>query len=383
MKCAFLEHGIRIYYTGTVTPCCVLQYDHANTAQFHIDKLDLNRYHQSAFVTNLRQQLHKDQWPKECSNCESIENQGRQDSMRLNGNQAYGDFASNSIALEIRPGNTCNFACQTCWPAASSRVHDFYKRAQIPVAAVPHQSWDYQSLLPILSRIRSIVILGGEPFYDKKTLQFLRWASKQPIDAHFTIFTNGSLIDHDMLRTFDKPLTLVFSIDAIGRPAEYIRYGTNWTEVEKNYWAARQIDSIDTRVNITTSVYNFAYIKDLVQWLGRDWPSCVTFGTSDSSANSWFMNARAIPLDKRTSITQSLNECLSFLGQAAISSDQKNNAINAVRALIQEIEQQDFDATQHQTLIDFIKKMDSVKNICIDNYCPEVSAYLVANDHRL
>ena len=31
---------------------------------------------------------------------------------------------TDDITLEIRPGNTCNFACQTCWPEASSRVHN-------------------------------------------------------------------------------------------------------------------------------------------------------------------------------------------------------------------------------------------------------------------
>lgn len=57
--------------------------------------------------------LENDQWPAACTVCEKIEGQNRFDSMRYNGNQAYANYADNDITLEIRPRNTCNFACQT------------------------------------------------------------------------------------------------------------------------------------------------------------------------------------------------------------------------------------------------------------------------------
>jgi ubiquitin C-terminal hydrolase len=50
--------------------------------------------------------------------------------MRLNGDAAYSHYAQDELVLEIRPGNTCNLACQTCWPQASSRVTDYYRKAK-------------------------------------------------------------------------------------------------------------------------------------------------------------------------------------------------------------------------------------------------------------
>ena len=93
---------------------------------------------------------------------------------------------------------------------------------------------DFDFLLPVAKRIKNVVLLGGEPFYDKACLKFLSWAQDN-LTANLMMFTNGSVVDLDFLQSYPGRITLVFSIDAVGPAAEYVRYGIVWEEFLKNY----------------------------------------------------------------------------------------------------------------------------------------------------
>ena len=112
MNCIFATNGIGIKYDGILRPCCQYQ---GNTE--HINNvLDVDAWRSKHILPVVEQPG----WPTECTRCEQFEAQGRNDSMRLNGERAYSHYTNDDLTLEIRPGNTCNFACQTCWPQASS-----------------------------------------------------------------------------------------------------------------------------------------------------------------------------------------------------------------------------------------------------------------------
>ena len=154
--------------------------------------------------------------------------------MKHASNSAYKNYNVTDITLEIRPGNVCNFACQTCWPAASSRVTSFFQQAGFDVTTPDRPKFgidgtanivDYEFLDSIKDRIKDVVILGGEPFYDKSCLAFLDWAIKN-LSANLTLFTNTSIIREDIISAYPGTLTIVSSLDAVGKPAEYIRFGT-------------------------------------------------------------------------------------------------------------------------------------------------------------
>ena len=124
-------------------------------------------------------------WPKNCNFCKQQESQGRNDSVRLNGLSSYSNYSQDDITLEIRPGSVCNFACQTCWPAASTRVKSYYDQAKITIVKKDlltsvdveekNNFENFDFLNPIAHRLKSVVLLGGEPFYDKNCLNFLDW----------------------------------------------------------------------------------------------------------------------------------------------------------------------------------------------------------------
>lgn len=338
-----------------------------------LTKVDLVSWHSSPDLKIKQQQLANGIWPDECDRCRQIESSGRGDSMRLNGNHSYAHYQESDITLEIRPGSTCNFACQTCWPEASSRVAQYQQQAgMIQIADLDSKRIDnFDWLHPIANRIKDVVLLGGEPFYDKNCQRFLEW-STQHLTANMMMFTNGSSVDYDFLDRYQGRLTLIFSIDSIGRSAEYIRFGTEWQTVLDNFRRCRALEDLEIRVNITTSIFNFVYLEQLLCWLADDWPHCVTFG----SPTQQIFSAAAIPLDQRPVLRQSLYRLLDRLDSSVIEKDQKANATNAVRHIISDLDSLGFDHQANQGFGSYVRAMDTVKKINIADYCPEVAAYI-------
>jgi hypothetical protein len=369
MECKFIRHGITISYDQVTKPCCIWRSDSAWKVQNHITKIDLSTWHKSSQIIDNQTLLEKNQWPTACGPCKNIEAQGREDSMRGNGNHSYADYKDDDITLEIRPGSVCNFACQTCWPEASSRVAQYHHQANIiDIKSVNSTSIDnFDFLKPISHRIRDVILLGGEPFYDKSCKKFIIWA-RENLSANLMMFTNGSEIDFDFLTQYPGKLTLIFSLDAMGRAAEYVRYGTDWDRVLKNYQQVRNLKNVEVRVNITCSVYNYTYLEQLIEFLCQDWPDIVTFG---APLALHFLES-VVPLESRPELIESLQRAVNCIDQANIESGQKSNAINAINANIHNLQNGEWSKDNHTTLCDFIERMDRVKNISLQDYCPEI-----------
>ena len=363
MHCKFLQHGLAISYDTVTKPCCAFTYDKKNSISAYDS--ELSTYHDSDHMKSLSAQLKNGTWPKECVKCQNDEQQGKT-SMRQNGNEAYQNYNGTDITLEIRPGNVCNFACQTCWPAASSRVTAFHQQAGFDVNSPDlgpsvndtADIVDYTFLDKIKHRIKDVILLGGEPFYDKNCIAFLQWATKN-LSSNLTLFTNTSLIREDIIASYPGTLTVVSSLDAVGKPAEYVRFGTDWEVVEKNFKQLKKFQNVKSRVNITTSAYNFYYISDVIELLLEDWPEVVSFGNAkESKFKEW-----VVPLHMRKSIITRLQFVIPKIETANIVLDQKQNAIMNIQSIIKNLQENPYNEEQHLALKQFSKKLDAVKKI--------------------
>jgi hypothetical protein len=341
--------------------------------QHHLSTANIINWHKHPEIISIKNQLDSGNWPSACASCENVENQGRYDSIRGNGNNAYSNYTDDDITLEIRPGNTCNFACQTCWPAASSRVAQYHHQAGlVDINTVDSNRLDdFEFLTPVAHRIRDVVLLGGEPFYDKSCRKFLSWAQGN-LTANLMIFTNGSDIDFEFIKHYQGTITLIFSLDAIGRPAEYIRYGTIWNEVYNNYIQAKTFSNVKIRVNITCSVYNYIYINDLIKLLCEDWPSVVSFGPVGQP----YLKESVVPPKYRLEIIESLQQAVDCVEGTDIEYGQKCNAINALNATINNLKNQPWDQDGYLEFCKVTEKLDSVKNLNINDYCQFVGQFL-------
>ena len=364
MQCKFLKHGMAISYDHVVKPCCEWRQDINYSTENHISQVDLTTWHQKNKV--FEQQLANNEWPVACGQCQHREQQNRQDSIRLNGKQSYAHYTEDDITLEIRPGNVCNFSCQTCWPEASSRVSQHHAQAGlINIKSIDSKQIDnFDFLLPIASRIKDVVLLGGEPFYDPNCKKFLAW-SQQNLRSRITMFTNGSAVDWDWVDSYPGRITMVFSIDAVGTAAEYIRFGTDWSQVLSNFQQAQAHAKVDLRVNITASVYNYYHLDQVIDLLLPHWPTVVTFG---SPRIEYFLES-CVPLRHRTAIIDRLQLACVRIMKSTVPPDQKTNAINALKSIITNLKVKDWDQDQYTALKIYVQKMDQVKRVTVRDHC--------------
>lgn len=366
MECKFINHGIALSYDQLLKPCCNWTISDNWRANHHLSQVNIVNWHQHTDIVATKEKLLNNQWPNGCARCERVENQGR-GSIRGDGNNAYADYKNDDITLEIRPGSVCNFACQTCWPEASSRVAQYHHQAgMIDIKNLnSNRLENFDFLLPVAHRIRNVILLGGEPFYDKSCKKFLNWAIQHLGHAKLTMFTNGSVVDIDFLKRYPEKITLVFSIDAVGKPAEYIRHGTVWKDVFENYQLVKTLPNVELRVNITSSIYNYFYISDIIELLCQDWPTVVSFGVPTLA----YHTERAVPLVFRSAIIDKLSTSIELVQKTNIESGQKSNAINSIRSIINNLQTQEFDHVEFEKLQNIVNKLDSVKNLYVKDYC--------------
>jgi sulfatase maturation enzyme AslB (radical SAM superfamily) len=216
-----------------------------------------------------------------------------------------------------------------------------------------------------------VVLLGGEPFYDPNCKRFLAWAHDN-LHSNITMFTNGSAVDWAWVDQYPGKITMVFSIDAVGKAAEYVRFGTNWPVVLKNFEQARVNPKINLRVNITTSVYNYYHLDQVIELLTQNWPSVVTFG----SPGAPHLLEGVVPVDQREVLIQKLYQACVQLLKSDIPSDQKSNAINALKSIIANLKTYPWDQPNHQVLKEFVSKMDQVKHVAVKDHCEFLAGVL-------
>jgi sulfatase maturation enzyme AslB (radical SAM superfamily) len=186
------------------------------------------------------------------------------------------------------------------------------------------------------------------------------------------MFTNGSAVDWDWIDSYPGKIVLVFSLDAVGRAAEYIRLGTDWAIVEQNFQKARNHPNVELRVNITLSAYNLNYVQDVVDLLIPNWPSVVSFGIP----HQLLFRENVIPVQYRANIIAGLESCVTAIKQAEIESGQKSHAVNALTSTITNLQTQSWDHACYKEFQKFVADMDRVKRIRVGDYCADVADML-------
>ena len=142
--------------------------------------------------------------------------------------------------LVLSTGIKCNFACRTCGPNASSghvkeyedRTGKTYEEGSVP-------DTDMTLLKQDLSDVITIEVLGGEPFLNLEHLEIIKHIGTLPTakNCQLNYTTNGSVrLRSNIFDNFKnfKEVNICLSIDAVGKPFDYIRTLGKWNDVQKN-----------------------------------------------------------------------------------------------------------------------------------------------------
>jgi MoaA/NifB/PqqE/SkfB family radical SAM enzyme len=320
VNCAYLNNHICVRANGQYRLCCAsLEPNNKENIKTHTPKEWLNSNTHKNAVQSFAQGV----WPDACKTCANREAQG------LPSKRTQADLGPGISHLDIRFGNSCNLKCISCWEMSSSSIAEeaieMQKKGIIPVnnvLEVPNFNWASEEAIEQLVKypLKEVYLTGGEPMMVKHLPMLL-----ERLDSNVMIRfnTNGTIYNpklEKLLKRFDI-VNMAVSIDAIGKRAEYIRYGSNWSTIEENFNKYKEYCRVS--ITPTVSVLNKPYINEIHEWAEQN----------------------------------SVEVHLNYL--------ENPEYLNIHKAQ---------DLKQREKFVDVITRLDSFRNISIKDYLPEVAA---------
>jgi sulfatase maturation enzyme AslB (radical SAM superfamily) len=193
--------------------------------------------------------------------------------------------------LDLRLGHTCNLKCIMCSPHDSSmwvpehkKVFPIFKSELIK----KQMDWDvdefnnkwhenpkfWEQVFDQIPNIKQLYFAGGEPLLIKEHKMFLLEIIKRGYADKISLRynTNGILVNDEIIEIWEqfKKVKVGVSLDGIGDRVHYIRYPTDWSQVEENLWRLEQTsDKIQPNIAFAVQILNIKHVPDFIKWKVR------------------------------------------------------------------------------------------------------------------
>jgi organic radical activating enzyme len=266
---------------------------------FNLNDHDINTHMNSDYFKEIRREMLNDIEPKACTRCYQEERKGVE-SKRVYESKIYKDFdpdyasritsEDGSIPMdlrfvELRLGNVCNVRCRTCNPASSSRWVADYKKIVDSLEFVndgyswldhkhdfqwPEDENFYNDLFECAPNMEVLYINGGEPTLIKAHWKYLEMLVESGRSKNIILWYN---INMTSIPDKAVPLWKEFkearvcpSIDDLAHRNKYIRFPTEWSDVEKNLDTILAVPELNVRITQTVSAYSYIYLDEFLNW---------------------------------------------------------------------------------------------------------------------
>ena len=293
--CPLLYNGIATDPSGGYRPCC----------RFHQSESfrgSLDDYKSSDMYKKIEQEFLTGVWPKGCLDCKENEERNGE-SKRLREISNYKNKYNQDIDLghlqsikydlvDLRLSNKCNLGCLSCNPKSSSVIFDEVKEHpnleqhlshyRVMFDGVkdkdltnPYSDEEIDKLFDCVGKTSRIYFTGGEPSIVKGALKFLQRLIDEGYNETVNLEFNSNFQTYnpkfiDLLSHFPNGLMLP-SIDAIGERAEYIRYPSDWSQIEKNIKLfTEKCPTWRMRFAPTISLLNIFYLDELADYCDKN-----------------------------------------------------------------------------------------------------------------
>lgn len=175
------------------------------------------------------------------------------------------------VSLDLRTSRVCGLACLICGPWNSTKWEK--EVGYNPVRVIGETGYDNLADLveQLKGRIIHVNLVGGEPFMMKEVYSLIQ--TLQPFKHRINVLLNTNCQTLKFKGQEVLPLLKGFkyvqidaSLDAIGKAAEYQRYGATWETVKTNF---EELLKTDYRIWVhpTISIFNILRIPELLNYL--------------------------------------------------------------------------------------------------------------------
>lgn len=182
-------------------------------------------------------------------------------------------------SIEVRFSNICNLRCRTCneeysssWFKEAADLNPRLSNLKIDKAFQDAAAFNHFKDVT-LKNIESIQFLGGEPLIHEEfyqTLEQLILLKKTDVQIHITTnLTHLHYKDYSFLKIIQNfsNVHLALSLDGIEERSEYIRKGSNWESVKKNFRSLQLFGNVQLSIYPAISVFNCFHLPDAID----DW----------------------------------------------------------------------------------------------------------------
>jgi sulfatase maturation enzyme AslB (radical SAM superfamily) len=223
-SCAAIDHGVAFFPNGKIGPCCQINADYLKPIS---ELTNTDRF------IDLKTQDVTPSHP--CNKCAVNEYNGL-----ASYRQMFNKIKTPAPGLQfvdIRNSNLCNLKCRYCGPHFSSQWAEELGRLLI----IQNQDiGDYKKLL-VTDSLHWMYFTGGEPLINREHWKLLEELIDSNQAAHISLMYNTNLTtikykDKNIIDIWTqfKKVTINCSIDAVGKPLEYIRSGASWEKIKLN-----------------------------------------------------------------------------------------------------------------------------------------------------
>jgi len=278
---------LEVDVNGGASPCCLYK---GNIPNVKVYETSLKEIQKHQYMEDLRTQFRNGEKPSGCANCWAEEDAGKT-SKRMNSlykmKKSLQNWTPNSeLALkfiDFKLGNVCNLKCRICGSWSSSKwAQEELDYGENPVARkhLTEGGWPkkhpqfFEDVKEDLADAEYFEFTGGEPFMIHNHFKMLEYCVEKGYaknqDIHYN--TNGTQLPQreifDLWKHF-KHVEIAFSIDDVGEPFEYQRYGANWKEVNYNLnqFKIYQTVNMEFQICSTINIFNIFSLAKLVLWV--------------------------------------------------------------------------------------------------------------------
>lgn len=249
--------------------CCESEEDTQNLLSTDVSISDIWN---NEFFHSIREQMLGGELPQACRICKlnelaDEESKRQWENTKVIDIEDYNTIhAPLPINFDVRPSNKCNLECVMCDGVVSTAIH---KR----VTQYKYDTWDFDFVISegkpwednrfIIDhvkqngdKINEMKFCGGEPFLVQEVLEMIEHlvdtGDSKNIDL--TFITNGTVVRSkwfsEKLVKF-KSVKLNISMDGIEETAEYVRYPSKWSVVDRNIKLFKDIQKDNPHINIS------------------------------------------------------------------------------------------------------------------------------------
>ena len=230
MFCPRLQHFTRLNPNGSVGRCGHMVDGKGFSTYEELEK--------SEWVADLKDQMDKGKWPKECVRCEQSE-RVKGGSIRTHSIQRHNlihPLRDDYLVVGGVLDNICNSACQSCNANLSTKIGALESKSNFPRV----DNYETFKKLP-QERIVEFDVNGGEPTASKNYKKIL---SDLPANVKIVrMNTNGSRMIQEIEDILKKDIMVIvtLSFDGIGDVHDYTRWPIKWTNYEKTVDAYQEL----------------------------------------------------------------------------------------------------------------------------------------------